>query len=176
MTASFLVLHEARVRRQSILSCTACAACLGSRTGGRRARGETAVCAGAVVRNGRRRRLVRCWARRVRGRHRECRNVDLEPRGDTRRNDFGADAGAESTSSKLALASAAMRATDAVTVDPASHETGSGGFSAAETPVIEAPLLKLSSGAAVRDTRAARVPVQACHIGGGGPEAGRARG
>jgi hypothetical protein len=53
----------------------------------------------------------------------------------------GADAGAESTSSKLALASAAMRATDTVTVDPASHEADSGGLSAAEAPVIEAPLL-----------------------------------
>ena len=52
----------------------------------------------------------------------------------------GADAGAESTSSKLALASAAMRATDTVTVDPAPHEAGSGGLSAAEAPVVEAPL------------------------------------
>ena len=52
----------------------------------------------------------------------------------------GADAGAESTSSKLALASAAMRATDTVTVDPAAHEAGSGGLSAAEAPVVEAPL------------------------------------
>ena len=52
----------------------------------------------------------------------------------------GADARAESTSSKLALASAAMRATDTVTVDPAAHEVGSGGLSAAEAPVVEAPL------------------------------------
>jgi hypothetical protein len=52
----------------------------------------------------------------------------------------GADARAESTSSKLALASAAMRATDTVTVDPAPHEAGSGGLSAAEAPVVEAPL------------------------------------
>ena len=52
----------------------------------------------------------------------------------------GADAGAESTSSKLALASAAMRVTDTVTVDPAPHEAGSGGLSAAEAPVVEAPL------------------------------------
>jgi hypothetical protein len=52
----------------------------------------------------------------------------------------GADAGAESTSSKLALASAAMRATDTVTVDPAPHEAGSGGLSAAEAPIVEAPL------------------------------------
>jgi hypothetical protein len=52
----------------------------------------------------------------------------------------GADAGAVSTSSKLALASAAMRATDTVTVDPAAHEAGSGGLSAAEAPVVEAPL------------------------------------
>ena len=43
MTRSFLVLHEARVRRQSILSCTGCAACLGQPNGGRRARGETAA-------------------------------------------------------------------------------------------------------------------------------------
>jgi len=52
----------------------------------------------------------------------------------------GADAGAESTSSKLALASAAMRATDTVTVDPAPHEAGSGGLSAAEAPIVKAPL------------------------------------
>src|SRR6266566_6655363 len=66
MTRSFVVLHEAIVSRQSILSCAGCAACCATcltlePNGGRRASGETAaVCAGAVVRNGHHRRLVRC--------------------------------------------------------------------------------------------------------------------
>src|SRR6266508_4304767 len=85
MTRSFLVLHEAIASRQ--LSCAG--SCLtGEPNGGRRASGETAaVCADAVVRNRHPRRLVRGEARRLRV-AREYRNADLEPRGDTRRNDF----------------------------------------------------------------------------------------
>jgi hypothetical protein len=61
ITRSFLVLHESIVSRQSILSWAGCAACRTLEPNGGRASGETAaVCAGAVVRNGHPRRLVRC--------------------------------------------------------------------------------------------------------------------
>jgi hypothetical protein len=87
ITRSFLALHEAS---ESILSYAGCAACLTVAERGEACDGETAaVCAGAVVRNGHYCRVVRCEARRLRVvRHREYRDVDLEPRGDTRRNDF----------------------------------------------------------------------------------------
>jgi hypothetical protein len=91
MTRSFLALHEAIVSGQSILSCAGCAACLTVAERGEASDGETAtVCAGAVVRNGHYCRVVRCEARRLRVvRDRQYRNDDLEPRGGTRRNDFG---------------------------------------------------------------------------------------
>src|SRR6516162_2640193 len=85
MTRSFLALHEAMVSGQIILSCAGCAACLGVAERGEASDGETAaLCAGAVVRNGRYCR-VRCERRWLRvGRDRESRNADLEPRGGRR--------------------------------------------------------------------------------------------
>src|SRR5262245_38082393 len=78
ITRSFLALHESMVSRQIILSCAGCAACLGVAERGEASDGETAaLCAGAVVRNGRYWR--RCEPRRLRV------NVDLEPRGGRRR-------------------------------------------------------------------------------------------
>jgi hypothetical protein len=159
---SFLALHEAILSGQSILSCAGCAACLTVAEWGEASDGQTAaVCAGAVVRNDHYCRVVRCEARRLRVvRDREYRNADLEPAGAARGATSSADtrpvgallahamasvAAVTTSHRKLpepAVASAAVPATDAATVDPGPRETAFGlaGVSAAEAPVVEASL------------------------------------
>ena len=194
ITRSFLALHEAIVSGQSILSCAGCAACLTVAERGGRAvarprqfalvllcgtvtiAGWCAARLGGFEWSGTENTATSIWNRGA-ARGATISSADAGPA--LLAHAMASVAAVTTSHRKLpepAVASAAVPASDAATVDPGSRETAFGlaGVSAAEAPVVEAPL-PTSSAAAARNTRAARVPVQA-RSGGGGPAAGHAPG
>src|SRR5712672_2861483 len=159
---TFLVLHEAIVGGQSLfVVCRLCGVSCGSRTG-EASDGETAaVNAGAVVRHGDYCRVVRGEPRRLRVvRDREYCNGDLGPRGGTRRNDFERRTGprAAGASNSFGGTHRSRRGRNRLRSRERFRRRGAprrGAFT------------RLSSDAAARKKRAARLSIQA-RTGGGG--------